>query len=56
MNEQASGTRPGSHSRGGADFHGVRPEDAGRGAKGQDVQLLLVAQLLINEALGDNRT
>lgn len=44
---------PGSHAPGGADVHGVWPEGAGAGAKGQDEQLLLVAQLLINEALVD---
>lgn len=56
-NEQVNITiRQESHSRGGADFHGVWPEGPGIGAKGQDKQLLLVAQLLIDEALLDKRT
>lgn len=48
--------RAGQHARGGADVHRVRPEGAGGGAEGQDVQLLLVAQLLVNEALADRRS
>lgn len=45
----------GQHARGGADVHRVRPEGARGGAEGQDVQLLLAAQLLVNEALADRR-
>lgn len=55
MNKQAPWPRC-SHSRGGADIHGVWPEGAGGSAEGQDIQLLLVAQLLIDEALADKGT
>lgn len=56
MKKQTFWPRSGRYSRGGADFHGVWPEGAGAGAEGQDIQLLLVAQLLINEALADKGT
>lgn len=55
-NKRTPWPRPGGHSRGGADFRRFWPEGAGGGAKGQDIELLLVTQLLLNEALADKRT